>query len=70
MKTKLYERNDHARTGLYVEVERPRSLLSKIPAVRFAQLNDMFAPMGDDGERHPEAGVITAEQFRTLLEMP
>lgn len=63
--------DDRERTGWVPPVDpEPRSLLSDVPAVRLAQLEDLHAPMGEDGARHPEAGLISSEQFRELLDEP
>lgn len=61
--------NIYAPDGSYVTTAFPRPLLSPLPAVRFEQLQDLYAPMGEDGQRHPEAGFISADQFRELLDM-
>jgi hypothetical protein len=38
--------------------------------VRFEAAQEMYAPMGGDGERHPELGIISREQFLALLDLP
>ncbi len=39
-------------------------------SARMAFLLDLHAPIGEDGERHPELGFITATQLRELLDCP
>lgn len=54
------------------ERERPRSVLSKTPAARLAQLEELYAPMVEqpDGtwRRDESCGVISKEQFMKLLD--
>ncbi len=70
MKQRLYAKDDPYKLGPFVEVERPKSLLSDSPAVRLEQLWDLYAPKDEDGVRHPEYGVISKDDFMKLLELP
>jgi hypothetical protein len=44
--------------------------LSDIHAVRLEQLSDLYAPMGKDGMRHPERGIISRKEFLELMDAP
>jgi hypothetical protein len=38
-------------------------------AATLDMLTDMYAPLDEDGARHPEAGMITKDEFFRLLEI-
>jgi len=53
----------------FIEVETPRPLLSACMGARFVQLLELNAPMGEDGVRHPEGGLISDDDLLRLLDM-